>query len=99
MPTPPKMQKTPQGRYSKCLLEWLRRLCKVCVLEEKVPNDWMRAIIVPIYMGKGDRTECKNHRGINLFSILLKVHERILTEKVCSLTERGLAGKVLIRCF
>ena len=49
-----------------CLLEWLRRVCNVCVLEEKVPNDWMRAIIVPIYKGNGDGSECKNYRRISL---------------------------------
>ena len=34
--------------------------CKACVLEEKVTNDWMRALTVPIYKGKGDRSDCKN---------------------------------------
>ena len=71
-----------------CLLEWLRRVCNVCVLEERVPNDWMRAIIVPIYKGKGDRSKCKNYRGISLLTIPGKVYGRILIEKVHSLTER-----------
>ena len=48
----------------------------------------MRAIIVPIYKGKGDRNECKNYRGISLLSIPGKVYGRILIEKVRSLTER-----------
>ena len=47
----------------------------------------MRAIIVPIYKGKGDRSECKNYRGISLLSIPGKVYGRILIEKVSSLTE------------
>ena len=33
---------------SEALLEWLTRGCKVCVSEEKVPNDWVRAIVVPL---------------------------------------------------
>ena len=52
----------------------------------------MRAIILPIYKGKGDRRECKNYRGISLLSIPGKVYRRILIEKVHSLTE-GLIGQ------
>ena len=36
--------------------------------EEKVPNDWVRAIVVPLYKGNGDRNNCKNYRGISLLS-------------------------------
>ena len=75
-----------------CLLEWLRRVCNVCLLNGKVPNDWMRAIIVPIYKGKGDRSDCRNYRGISLLSIPGKVYGRILIEKVRSMTE-GLIGE------
>ena len=52
----------------------------------------MRAITVPIYKGKGDRSECKNYMGINLLSIPSKVYGRILIEKVRSLT-RGLIAE------
>ena len=34
-----------------CLLEWLRRVYNVCILEEKVPNDWMGAYSTNIYKG------------------------------------------------
>ena len=78
------------GSY--CLFEWLRRACNVCILEEKVPNDWMRTVIVLIYKGKGDRRKCKNYRGVSLLSIPGKVYGRILIGKVRSLTE-GLIGE------
>ena len=74
------------------LLEWLTRVCKVCVSEEKVPNDWVRAIVVPLYKGKGDRNDCKNYRGISLLSIPDKVYGRILIERVRVLTE-GMIGE------
>ena len=74
------------------LLEWLTRVCKVCVSEEKVPNDWVRAIVVPLYKGKGDRNDCKNYRGISLLSIPGKVYGRILIERVRVLTE-GMIGE------
>ena len=57
-----------------CLLEWLRRVCDICVLEKKVPEDWMRAIIVPIYKDKSDRNKCKNYRRISLLSIPSRVY-------------------------
>ena len=31
-----------------------------------VHGDWRAAVIVPLYKGKGERTECKNYRGISL---------------------------------
>ena len=74
------------------MLKWLRRVCNECTLEEKVPNDWMRAIIVTVYKGKGDRSECNNYRGISLLSIPGKVYGRVLINKVCSLI-KGLIGK------
>ena len=75
-----------------CVLEWLLRVCRVCVSEEKVPNDWVRAIIVPIYKGKGDKSDCKNYRGISLLSIPGKVYGRVLIERVRSMTE-GMVGE------
>ena len=47
----------------------------------------MKAIIVPIYKGKGDRGECKNYRGISLLSVPGKVYGRVLIEKVREVTE------------
>ena len=26
-----------------------------------MPEDWISAVIVPLYKGKGERTECKNY--------------------------------------
>ena len=69
------------------VLEWLTRVCKVCLIEGVVPKDWQRGIIVPLYKGKGDRGECKNYRGISLLSIPGKVYGRILIERVRMMTE------------
>ena len=33
-----------------------------------VPEEWRSAVIVTLYKGKGERTECKNYRGISLLS-------------------------------
>ena len=31
-------------------------------------EDWRSAVIVPMYKGKGEKTECRNSRGISLLS-------------------------------
>ncbi len=38
----------------------------------EVTEDWKRAIIVPLYKGKGSRSECSSYRGISLLSVAFK---------------------------
>ncbi len=45
-----------------------------------MPADWTKAIIVPVYKGKGRRRECGRNRGINLFGILRKVYGKVMRE-------------------
>ena len=39
-----------------------------------MPEDWRSALIVLLYKGKGERSECKNYRGISLLSLVGKIH-------------------------
>ena len=39
-----------------------------------VPEDWMFAVIVLLYKGKGEWTECKDYRGISLLSVVGKIY-------------------------
>ena len=43
-----------------------------------VLEDWRSAVIVPLYKGKGERTECKNYRGISLLSVVGKIYAVIV---------------------
>jgi len=45
---------------------------------EIVPDDWHQGIIVPIYKGKGSRSDCKNYRGITLLSVPGKVFAHVI---------------------
>jgi len=45
-----------------------------------------RAIIVLLYKNKGDRRECKNHRGISLPSVV-KMYGKIVIARVRQITE------------
>ena len=33
-------------------------------------ENWRSAVIVPLYKSKGERTECKNSRGISLLNVV-----------------------------
>ncbi len=72
------------------LLYTRRLICEQAWKRGEVPDDWKKAIIVPLYKGKGSRNECGSYRGINLLSVLGKVYGKILTEGLMEVTE----GKV-----
>ena len=39
-------------------------------------------MIVPLYKGKGEKTECRNYRGISLLSVTEEIYEGILIDRV-----------------
>ena len=45
---------------------------------EKMPNEWRRSMLVPLYKGKEDIKECRNNRGIKLMSHTMKLWERVI---------------------
>ena len=51
-----------------------------------VPEDWRSSVIVPLYKGKGEKTECKNYRGISLLIVVGKIYVRILVDRVRRVT-------------
>ena len=59
------------------------RLCNMAFESGVVP-----AVIVSLYKGKGERTECKNYRGIGL-RVVGKIYVGILLGRICRVT-RGL---------
>ena len=52
------------------VLEWLVRLLNLSFDMGVVPMDGRGACIVPLYKGKGDKSECSNSRGIALLSVV-----------------------------
>ena len=64
------------------VVDWIWRLCNMAFENGVVPEDWRSAVIVPLYKSKGERTECKNYRGIILLSVFGKLYTGILVESV-----------------
>ena len=50
------------------VVDWIWRLCTMAFESSVVPEDYRSALIVPLYKGKGERTVCKNFRGISLYA-------------------------------
>jgi len=57
-------------------------LCNGIVKEGCIPEDWKLSVILPIYKGKGDPTECGSYRGIKLLEHAMKVVERIFEHRI-----------------
>ena len=49
-------------------------------------EEWRSAVIVPLYKYKGERTKCKNYRGISLLSVVGKIYAGILIDRVRRVT-------------
>ena len=64
---------------------------------EGVPEDWKKAVIVPLYK-KGDKERAANYRGISLLCTAYKIYTEILREKLekemerCDCIPEGQAG-------
>ncbi len=61
---------------------WLHRVIVAVWNGGKAPLEWKRALIVPLYKGKGDRRAAGNYRGISLLSIPGKVYTSIIMQRV-----------------
>ena len=57
-----------------------------------IPQEWKLANVVPIFK-KGCKTEVKNYRPISLTCLVMKVFERIIKEKLLSLTHNFLDSR------
>ncbi|MCP5003018.1 MAG: hypothetical protein GY941_03575 [Planctomycetes bacterium] len=69
------------------MVEWMLLICGLAWSHGVVPGDWTRAVIVPLYKGKGCRDRCDSYRGISLLSVPGKVYGRVLMNRLREVTE------------
>ena len=65
-------------------VEWMTDLCNSIIAEGRIPTDWSKSTLVPLYKGKGDPLECGSYRAIKLLEQGMKVMERVLEKRVRS---------------
>ncbi len=73
-----------------CSTEMMHVLCEKIFVDKQSPEDWSKAIIVPIYKSK-DKQECGNYRGISLLSIPSKVYTKILQQRLKKYVEKSVS--------
>ena len=71
------------------VIKWLFKIYNMVWRTGVAPEDWQRAIIVPVHK-KSSRRKCGNYRRISLLSIPGKVFTRILIYRVQLLTDNRL---------
>jgi hypothetical protein len=65
---------------------WLTKLFNLIFRSNKMPDEWRRSILVPIFKNKGDVQSCTNYRGIKLMSHTMKLWERIIEHRLTGVT-------------
>ncbi len=64
------------------MAQWLHRVIVAVWVSGRAPLDWKRALLVPLFKGKGSARATSNHRPISLLSIPGKVYALILLHRV-----------------
>ncbi|KAK3507513.1 hypothetical protein QTP70_028066 [Hemibagrus guttatus] len=77
----------------KCLgeaaVEFLASLFNRVLESERMPEEWRRSVLVPIFKNKGDVQSCSNYRGIKLMSHTMKLWERVVEARLRKVVEIG----------
>ncbi|KAK3553111.1 hypothetical protein QTP86_031688 [Hemibagrus guttatus] len=75
----------------KCLgeaaVEFLTSLFNRVLERERMPEEWRRSVLVPIFKNKGDVQSCSNYRGIKLMSHTMKLWERVVVVRLRKVVE------------
>ena len=80
-------------------IKFLTRLFNRLLMGERMPEEWRRSVVIPIYKNRWDAQCCGNYRGIKLMSFTMKVWERIIetrlrdTVEISKQQNRFLPGK------
>ncbi|KAK3514502.1 hypothetical protein QTP70_018662, partial [Hemibagrus guttatus] len=68
-------------------VEFLTSLFNRVLESERMPEEWRRSVLVPIFKNKVDMQSCSNYRGIKLMSHTMKLWERVVEARLRKVVE------------
>ena len=70
----------------KCLgefgVKWLMNLFNKILQSNKMPDEWRKSTLIPLYKNKGVIQDCSNYRGIKLISHTIKLWEKVIEHRL-----------------
>ena len=54
-------------------IKFLTRVFNKLLMDERMPEEWRKSVLIPIYKNKGDAQCCGNYRGIKLISQTMNI--------------------------
>ncbi len=73
------------------MINWMHRICELAWEEGNVPEAWTKAITVPAYKRKGNRSECRNYKGISPLGTSRKVYRKFVIERIQKIMDSGIS--------
>ena len=66
----------------------LAELFNKCFKESCFPNCWKVSSVVPVFKNVGERSTAKNYRPVGLLSVVSKVFEKLLNNRIVDHLEK-----------
>ena len=65
----------------------LKQLFNCCLESRKIPDEWKKAVVTPLYKNKGDKADINNYRAISVLSPIAKMFEKLLAVQITNYFE------------
>ena len=66
----------------------LAELFNKCLKESCFPNCWKVSLVVPVFKNVGERSTVKNYRPVSLLSVVSKVFEKLVNNRIVDHLEK-----------
>ena len=62
--------------------ELLAKLFNMCLKESCFPDYWKVSSVVPVFKNVGERPTAKNYHHVSLYSVVSKVYEKLVNNRI-----------------